>query len=737
MRGYKLNLNREEKGLIIPLFSILVILFVLFLGLLLGGGSLMVNKSRLDKISNFVALAALEGYMRYKPPFGVIETKEQTVSNKISESHKSAKNIILDNKFLLALSDISDLAIYNGSSSEHVSELRYGIWFEQEPIKCPIASGCVCDKVNEKVPRKPCFKSVASSEISSVNIDINATKVIAKTPKNAWFAPFTMLFKKSSLFDTQSFAVAKAQERCTVFAVDISSSSFADSHNFVGDSLSATNDLSRKFLHIDNPFGVDMLGNYAIGLPNDSTPAPWRNSAYEYDCNIDVPSPLPLSTNNNISPNLTNYAYYCSFQESRPANCNSGAITSSCNKHYRSDFEKILTLDGEYFIDKFRAPEPLSSIMMSINAGLRSLKSTLSSVDYIALIPFADIEYAPIPSVGLTRDLNFMIDMTDMRRSGKRVLSGGNWITDNEKHPNFIDRNWFPLDDRSVSPAPKSGTNILKILHDSIERLVNQNFCPVSAKKSIILASDGIYTQYYKPIDGKVDWDNPSKLTRGVHLKAADDLLFNNFSLRDNILKRLIENKISLTTILTGNTVEPNFINVRKDGSTDKFLSLVELAANGYRGIPNPLASPPEYAISNISSDLPSYIPPRFLRPGSVCNPLTFNQEECALLNLIWGIPKVKFRRSNGVFAQLSIMSNGLFCPIMEPYRLGKSINSDCYDSSKEWKNGGGCERIDGGFQTISVYGDELGGQAAKCVGTVLGLTPFSIVTNESFPEPQ
>jgi Putative Flp pilus-assembly TadE/G-like len=745
LNNYSSNLSGfNQHGIIIPLFSLLLIVFLAFLGLLVGGGSLLLNKIRLDKVANLSALAAIESYMKLendiKNPLG----KEELVRKKIDEGLRAAKNILIKNSFLLSTKDITELKLHADDGSDYISQLRFGLWLDEEPEKCPLSSGCSCDKIKGITPRKPCFISLNFDQIVHENVNVNAAEIAAKTPEDAWYAPFAGVFNRSGLFSGEAKAVAKVQDRCTVFAVDISSSSFADTHMFVGGYVSvANNPNGSPNLVMANPYWLlGSPGNYAIGTPTDTTPPNLKTINNEYDCVAPappVPPGLPPGMQRNITPGLTNYAYWCEMRATRGADCADGAIKLNCPNHFRSDYDKFLTPHGEYYIDIFRSPEPLTSIMLSINSGLRTIQRNLTSVDRFALIPFSDVEYSPIPHTGMTRDLSFMIDMTDMRRTGKKELVGTNWVTKNVKHPNFIDRNWIPMDDRAQSPGPKSGTNILRVLDNSIKRLTNSDFCPASAKKSIVLATDGVSSQYYKvnPTTNRVDWNIPSPIIRWRNLLEAEDLLFRNFELEDNILRRLLLNKISLTTMLVGEIVQPHFINIRREGTVDKFLSINEMAANGFRGFPDLQNSNSEYSLTNNDFELPSYLPPEFQRWGSPCHKDTYNKGECTIMSINANLPGTVFRRPNGVFAQISILSSGIFCPLNEPYRIGNYIDNSCYDKQGNWYNGGvNCKRNEWEMQTKSIFGEEIGGQAARCVRKVLGTNPYSVAVNEEFLEP-
>jgi hypothetical protein len=390
-------------------------------------------------------------------------------------------------------------------------------------------------------------------------------------------------------------------------------------------------------------------------------------------------------------------------------------------------------------IDKFRHPEPFTSILMAMNAGLRRALTGNSSIDKVAIIPFAREVIGQVPYQGLTRDLRFMVDLSNGNSVGDRVLSGSTWSTQGVQHPNYIDRNWSPYWGAGpTAVAKKGGTNIIGALNEAIQRLVDPNFCAVDSRKSIIIATDGILSSYYDLSSG-VNWSLPKSILTPTDLRAAEDLLYAKYKPSDgvpsNILRQLIENNIRLTSILVGEAVEPNFVNVQKTASPQTFYSLLELPSRGYRGFPDLSTYPPEVAITDNSPTLPTLPSDILYTPPWPCNPGSFNADMCAFkINSFF--PGVKFRRPNGYMAQLAALSGGLFCPLMDPYMEDPTtIRSSCYDATtKLWKAGDpACARADGSKQVNATFGAKKGGQAAECVRMTLGRPPYALAIEEDF----
>lgn len=321
--------------------------------------------------------------------------------------------------------------------------------------------------------------------------------------------------------------------------------------------------IDRKY---DDPYNLPIPGNYAILAPS-------TNPYSMYNCSAvpALPSSGPL-----LVPQQTAWAaadaqiYWCAMKAVRPSGCTDPANVTTCDKHYQSDYEVEDTVDGFLAIDKFRQPEPLTSIYMAVNSSLRRLAAKATAMDKIAILPFADKIYGPMPPTGLSRDLDLMIDLTDMRRAGKRVFNTttGQWQTVGKEHPNYIDRGWSPVDiaEFAVPDAlrPKKGTDLLAALNQGITRLSNPAFCGKRARKTLVVATDGIMNIYY-PISGStVIWATPEKIRKKQHLDQAEDLLFADTSIPENILTRLIQNDIHFVPMLVGDAIEPNFANVLK-----------------------------------------------------------------------------------------------------------------------------------------------------------------------------
>jgi hypothetical protein len=109
------------------------------------------------------------------------------------------------------------------------------------------------------------------------------------------------------------------------------------------------------------------------------------------------------------------------------------------------------------------------------------------------------------------------------------------------------------------------------------------------------------------------------------------------------------------------------------------------------------------------------------------CKSCSGNCDSCAM-KLAGLAPNFYYRYPMGVLAQLAVHTKGIVCPLLDPYRDSSgNINSACYDSEKNWKDGGpACSRA--GWTAKSVRGMEKSEQSSECVLKTLGPLPISLV---------
>jgi hypothetical protein len=790
---HKTTLFKKESGVTVILLALMIGALLSLFGLVIGVSSIFSGKSRLQNTTNLAAYAAIEAFMRDENP--------NTLTDRLNRSQQAVNTILKKNSLFFFSGDYNNSRIWNGSYITNTPQLQFGVWLDGLPNNCTNLAtskteeltGCDCPAFSLEAtegrgnPYAPCFIPYTINEMAIAKTPANAVRALIKTPANAITSPFLNLIGKGVSNKTQfdSEAIAATVERCTVFLVDVSNSSFNMSHQHyaVGPEWMnpVTYDNSNDTFKLDPKFNSGIPGNYAIEAPS-------TNPLNMYDCTPAALTGLNLSnvlpTNPFIERNWGRadaHLYWCGMSKERPTAClDPNNYTPPCDQHYRSDYDVEDTVDGMLAIDKFRRAQPLESIFIAVNSSLRGLAAKGTAMDKVAILPFSDQIHAPVPPIGLSRKLDFMIDITDMRRAGRKVYdtTTNTWITVDEEHPNFIDRGWSPVEINKFarSSVPKQGTDILGALHEGINRLSDPKFCGQRARKTLVLASDGIMNMLYKRTGNSVDWGSPRLIKNRHDLIEAEEILYSDTSLTDNIQRLLIENDIHLVPMLMGDMVEPNFINVLKPGGSngsgaqtidecyaniagipgqlDTFYSIPELAARGYRGFPLAYSNPPEYPITDNSNYVPPI--PSTVTSHNACDSATGNYslDLCAIVMSRY-LDGVKYRKPNGYMAQLAILSQGLFCPISEPYRNNAGfVDANCYETScamyqpynsdlssceetlsRTWKSSSppNCARMSGTFQTKSTYGDAFGGQAANCIRSALGAPPYYLATDEPY----
>jgi len=777
--------NNRQKGFTVVLLALMSVVIFALLALVIGVSSLFSSHSRQQNNSNLAAYAAIEAFMRDESP--------NTLPDKLVRARAATNMILEKNRLFFFSGTYNPSTIWNGSYLTDTPELQFGVWIDAAPATCPKLAasrtdeltGCDCPSFSleamagEPFSNAPCFIPYTETEMSVAKTPANAVRTLIRTPSSAITAPFISLIAKgvSDKAQINATAIAATVERCTVFLVDVSNSSFSMSHTRYVVNHEWYKDIKYNaakgiFNLTPKTSNSGILGNYAIL-------APAVNPYSMYACTdaeltgLGLPTAGPLSS---IWDKAEANLFWCNMEAIRPAVCSDpDNLTPPCDQHYRSDYDVEDTVDGMLAIDKFRKPQPLESIYVAVNSSLRGLSAKGTAMDKIAVVPFSDKIHGPVPSLGLSRNLDLMIDLTDIRRGGNKVFDTvtNKWITVGEEHPNFIDRGWSPVGiaKGALPVIPKRGTDLLGALHEGINRLSDPQFCGERARKTLVIATDGIMNMYYSSPSSPT-WGNPKEIKKGSQLELAENLLYNDATLPDNILKSLIANDIHLLPMLVGDSVEPNFANVPKPilppgtptvkdcyanissaaSLLDTYFSIPELAARGYRGLPNPSAFPPEYKITNNTGVLPAW--PAGPTAPSVCTAgPNYNLDLCTTTATRY-LDGVIYRKPNGYLSQLAILSQGYYCPISKPYEtVSSEVNAGCYETScgmyapytsdptlcdeqksKIWMSTSPstCART-GSFQTKSTYGDEMGGQASNCLRIALGAPPYYLATEEPF----
>lgn len=674
--------NQRGVALVIAVPAIACILT--FVALVLAVAVLTTNRVRLQNAANLGALAALDKYL----------SAEGTIEERADAAVEAADGILKGTKlWTIALGERGRLALWSGQPPDGEGRLptppvnsagivQFGVWSDTPPAptECQAAPSVACKCIRNNVFH-PCFVPLGDSSRplpQEGGTAPNAVRIVAQTAATLGVqAPFyRMLGGTNGRLDLSVSAISTIYQRCTAFLLDISGSAHAESHIFSKPPYFEVGPTVPRITVPPDP------GLYAYKT-SDTFP-PRCNDIAPY-----VEPPTPEGT------------YWCDmYYSGRVVRPPGGGDPRS---HYQSDYSIEQSAHGPVLIDKYTPAEPLSSFLLAYNTALRRLESQRSTTDRAMMYPFTGGASGAIPPTGLTNDLRFLIEMTDMRRGGRMEYDTAQdrWVDRGEIFPNFIDRGWFPTVDRGQ-------TNVIDAINKAMNELVSS--CSPSGRKAIVLASDGMAT--VDPMGQTVkSYAGSSRSYQSVERALLTD--------QNSVLERLLKNKITFTMLLYGESVEPNFRNVLIPGSSPpKFFDILSAAAHGLPA-----------GFFDVSPSLP----PEKDRPDDpLCKGSTADDQECAR-KYAGRLPGVKFRAPNGTFSELAIRSKGLHCPLMKPYQKPDgSINENCYDpDTKDWKPGGGCQRNEGQYQTQAVKGQSVAAQAADCASRTLGPPPYTLVVED------
>jgi len=292
-----------QRGISLVLLALMAVVIFGLLGLVIAVSSLFSSHARQQDNSNLAAYAAIEAFMRDETP--------NTLTDRISRAKAAVDTILEKNRLLYFSGTYNPTTVWNGTYATDTPELQFGVWFDSAPTTCPLPAasktdeltGCDCTNFSleaiEGKPFKnaPCFIPYTETEMSVAQTPPNAVRALIRTPDNSIIAPYASMIAKGVSNKTQINApsIAATVERCTVFLVDVSNSSFGMSHNHYRlrhdwvNPISMNGDgtwlIDRKYDPAP-PKPTPIPGNYAIL-------APTVNPSSMNDCSSLPSPPLP------------------------------------------------------------------------------------------------------------------------------------------------------------------------------------------------------------------------------------------------------------------------------------------------------------------------------------------------------------------------------------------------------------------------------------------------------------
>ncbi|NLF24587.1 MAG: VWA domain-containing protein [Deltaproteobacteria bacterium] len=702
------NSRCRRSGIYLTLVALFVFVLLGFVALVVGLGFISTDKTRLQNALNLAALGALEAYTR--------ESGDH--NSRCTVAVERANEIIGLNKLpgvKEQLGFLGGLCRREGAGPGPGGSLSVGMWLRERPENSDPCKG-----------EYPCFHALDSGPTNIFPV-INAVKIDGKTQSdNKLIVPIARVLGRNA-FQITATATASIVPRCLALLLDVSMSTTQETH------YQSFNTDDNGLINQDGGPESGKYGFFAIRY--DDEVKVYENNPY-------LCSQIPLDTDE--CSNRLDKVAFCDLLTRQ----NRGNDTNRYN-HYRSDYGAFTgTPFGDLLVDNridernepfFYGAEPLGTYYFSFNLALRMLLREASGEDRAALIVFrSQMDVAPDgPPKGLSRDFSSLVNLTNLKNR-----------TDGED--NFIKRGWLPV-------AGVGNTNIVGALDLAITQLSNPVLCPEEAHRVIILASDGVMNCARK--EGVEGNEYRCSGDYNTYKKAEEQLLGSPPGAEGSILQRLQRSNITLTSLIRGAHVEPNFKNVRENGNG----RLIDLAEAWVR---NP-------DISELVDGEPGFRPST---PPDECITQSdggiYNEDlanKGAFEHLTRWTDKIAgdecdgiqyrgiFRRVNRVFAQMSLASGGIWCPLMDQCVDSSPAcdNGTCYEPDPEDPECGCksdcdpsdincCESRQGCVrrlkprlrrhnvtQTCAIKDMSPAMQAAECAVQSLGTTPFALVEEE------
>ncbi|MBN8547768.1 MAG: hypothetical protein J0M12_00485 [Deltaproteobacteria bacterium] len=740
---------RQEKGLYIVFFALLLFVLLGLVALALGLGYIGTNKTRLQNGVNLAALAALEKFA------GLPQSDSYLV--RADKARDRASEIFAANILPGVEHPLGELG-HHGAAGPG-GTITLGNWYQKKPN--PVDDPCTGSY--------PCF--VANPDPSGSvpnNQPMNAVRIEAHNQSNN-----PLLFRLGRFLGKDSFilsssATATVVPRCTAYLMDVSDSSYFETHPTLPIGSSQVNSCITPGSVPPACPDPSCLPGCLAGEPAcyggcnpyktanlSVTPINFGLGAYRYSPQY-TPTHLECaaSTNYDLGNQLSRQTvYWCNSPHiGAPDGARPGVPPSSgIFRHYQSDYElEDSPLPGggvgQIWVDKlyvagataadpvYDGPQPFTRNFLAFNAGLRQVQSTTVGGDLSYIMAFTGQPRSSVPATGLTSDLGFLIQLTNLDNRGKRDWQGVPVTT--EIHPNFIDFGWAPFPGEGFDSTSAIGNAV----YFAAERL--HSSCPSQSRKTILLASDGQANTHFGAIpepQGLNGYNN--------YVAAVNQLLNTSIPVlgggpnKPPILQMLKEYEISFSMIMDGFHIAPNFLNIASGecgaastwtpgsgfGNDDPkcYFSFQEGYAHGFGGkrSPSPLF------------DWESYDP-----SGTPTDPATAYDNAGR-------IPGWSFGDPIGVWSDVALETGGYFCPLLAVAPVGQYV--DFYGD----RGGAACDApCPGGVncspcvlrsaarnpnpgQNIQKFAPQYtrkSEQAAQCARQAVGLNPFTLVEKDN-----
>lgn len=787
-----------QRGMILVLAAAFAVVLTAFCALVLGMGFVAAHHSTVQGISNLAALGAIEQYTR---------SEESTEAGKRNEAIRRAEDILRANAIpglSRPLGQVGELGSFSVGESEAVGaggKVTFGKWLK--PIEdaternaaissCTAAAQQHCAEMMDE--SKPCFCTLAATNNSE---RASAVRLQIETPSdNQFMGFFTQVLGVTSV-GVAIRATAAVVERCVGLLMDVSRSAVGETHPVIESA--------------DEPFWREWHPGYPTPPNTDPFPLMWFREFRDVDENgiSDFGAPdvhnlglwalrrQDLYHDGVTPPNckawdtydpegeqqlLAGPVYFCHLDSnldmpdmlgepvdtSRADATGAEAIAAKAGgAHYRSDYGFVNGSEprmhsspfGRVTVDLYTRPEPMTTFFLGFNAGLRLLMEKASAADQAYIWPFTGLVNLPVPDSEdiilrafpeppeyLSKNLGFMLHLTNLENIG-RVDEEGNLVEQPET-PNAVSRGWIPL---VISDAQGlySGTNLYGALWEAAQMMGEQ--CPDGSRKVVVIATDGMPSCWK---DGATPGMTPEEEVNCIS-GLGGYFAPNREAQVQAALDALRERQILVSVMFAGNTVRPNYRNVKSDPScdTNQESESCFLDASIYNGIAPCTSFYSEPADEDLF-DCVSY----YLENGAVKASTSSEEDQLVFNNL--GVPGFSFGHPIYAMADLAYQTGGYFCNLLseEGADVDDYIDHDndtegnCiaeFPCCKTALVGGVCppesvvanctpcrlrnsERTEGATETRPDQYLSRAAQAAICVEKSVGDNPFIVIEEES-----
>jgi hypothetical protein len=751
--------------------------------LALGLGFLGTSETRLKNSANLAALAALEKFASLD--------RDSPYLDRTNQARDRASEILAANTMPGTQGPLGDL-VHSGQPDTGGGVITFGTWH----TKNPPGTSDPCGSIGKNYP---CF--VPNPDPSGALPTSTPVDAVLLQVHNQSGNPF--VFRLAKLLGKENFtlharSIAAIVPRCTAYLMDVGQSITWETHAkyLLGPGFNINNPCitgsgcfngggtpppnCAQYTPTDpfTPYGCNPSGTGEFNCFAGCNPAKYISPIHEpQPVNFGLGAFLASQTPVNSAacafpppPSLSKeYYYWCNYprlDDPRGANfqTRTGAPLTSVFPHYQADYELEDAFIGgswqQLWIDKlyvpplylgddplYDGPQPFTRNFLAFNAGLRQVESGSVGGDLAMIMVFTGIIRDRVPATGLTNDLGFLIQLTNMDNRGKRYWNGLPVPGAEKVHPNFVDRGWAPYPGLGAD----SQSGMLPALYAAAQELHSQ--CPSNSKKSIILATDGMPNCYFSQIP------NTNCLNVwGNYLAAKSQLLDTPIpnstgGTSPPILDMLQEYEISLSVVLDGAHINPNFLNLPSNkpscgtwnaGSgfaTDDpscYLNLQGAYAYGYGGFGAPTGPIADW--------------------GSYDENGTAAAPDVAFYRA--GEPGWVFGEPMGLWSKLALETGGFFCPLLSVKRDStgapdvSAYENFFLDRGPDPSNQEACDapcdttlytcspcvlkseyRNPSPGANVQKFATEFlskGAQAAQCARYTVGLNPFTLVEEDS-----